>query len=244
MSAYTTGEVAKLCGVSVRTVQFYDAKDLLHPAGLTDGGRRLYSEDDLDRMRLICALKSLGLSLESIKGILKSERPEKVLLLLLDEQDRRLEEDAGRIERQRRAIAAVRETVRSGRALAVESIADLEHTMKDRQKLKNLHAKMLLLAVPMTLIEWGTIILWIVTGVWWPFAACIPFVALLGILLMKMYYENTLYICPECGERFRPACREVLWARHTPKTRKLTCTRCGKNGWCVETFGKTEQKGI
>ncbi len=37
MSAYTTGEVARLCGISVRTVQFYDAKDLLHPSSLTEG---------------------------------------------------------------------------------------------------------------------------------------------------------------------------------------------------------------
>lgn len=57
MSAYTTGEVAKLCGVSVRTVQFYDAKGLLKPTSLSEGGRRLYSLGDLTRLRLICVLK-------------------------------------------------------------------------------------------------------------------------------------------------------------------------------------------
>ena len=49
MSEYTTGELAKLCDVSVRTVQFYDVKDLLKPAELTEGGRRLYTDDDLKR---------------------------------------------------------------------------------------------------------------------------------------------------------------------------------------------------
>ncbi len=36
MSKYTTGELAKLCDVSVRTVQFYDTKGLLPPTELTD----------------------------------------------------------------------------------------------------------------------------------------------------------------------------------------------------------------
>jgi DNA-binding transcriptional MerR regulator len=135
MSAYTTGEVAKLCGISVRTVQFYDTKDLLHPASLTEGGRRLYSEDDLSRMRLICALKSLGLSLDSIRGILKSERPERVLLLLLDEQERRIEGDLQKIESQKQAIKSVREAVRSGRTLSLESIAGLDHMVEEKRSL-------------------------------------------------------------------------------------------------------------
>lgn len=45
MSKYTTGEIAKLCGVSVRTVQYYDTRGILTPSELTEGGRRLYSED-------------------------------------------------------------------------------------------------------------------------------------------------------------------------------------------------------
>ena len=45
MSKYTTGEIAKLCGVSVRTVQYYDTRGILAPSELTEGGRRLYSED-------------------------------------------------------------------------------------------------------------------------------------------------------------------------------------------------------
>ena len=64
MSKYTTGELAKLCDVSVRTVQFYDTKGLLPPSALTEGGRRLYTDDDLIRLRLICMLKALGLTLD------------------------------------------------------------------------------------------------------------------------------------------------------------------------------------
>ena len=44
MSKYITGEIAKLCGVSVRTVQHYDSRNILVPSELSEG-RRLYSED-------------------------------------------------------------------------------------------------------------------------------------------------------------------------------------------------------
>ena len=47
MSKYTTGEIEKLCGVSVRTVQYYDTRSILVPSELSEGGRRLYTEDDL-----------------------------------------------------------------------------------------------------------------------------------------------------------------------------------------------------
>ena len=40
MSKYTTGEIAKLCGVSVRTVQYYDTRNILTPSELTEGRGR------------------------------------------------------------------------------------------------------------------------------------------------------------------------------------------------------------
>ncbi len=48
---YTTGEMAKLAGVSIRTVQYYDQRGILIPSDLTEGGRRRHSESDLERLR-------------------------------------------------------------------------------------------------------------------------------------------------------------------------------------------------
>ena len=93
MSKYTTGEMAKLCNVSVRTMQFYDTKGVLHPSDLTEGGRRLYNDDDLTKLRLICTLKAIGLSLDSIKSVMESELSEKILTLLLEEQAKMLKNE-------------------------------------------------------------------------------------------------------------------------------------------------------
>lgn len=66
------GELASLCGVSVRTLQYYDKRGLLH-ASLTEGGRRVYSRDDLLVLQQILFLKSLGFPLNEIGGEILSE---------------------------------------------------------------------------------------------------------------------------------------------------------------------------
>ena len=113
MAQYTTGDLAKICDVSVRTVQYYDSKGLLKPSELTEGGRRLYSDDDKKKLQLICMLKSRGLSLDSIKGIRESDAPGKVLLLLLEEQERRLNSEINDRQKQLQAIRIIKENIRS-----------------------------------------------------------------------------------------------------------------------------------
>ena len=75
LSRYTTGEIAKLCGVTVRTIQYYDTRGILTPSDLTEGGRRLYGEDDVRRCRIICFLREMDLSIDAISRMLKEEHP-------------------------------------------------------------------------------------------------------------------------------------------------------------------------
>ena len=96
MSKYTTGEIAKLCGVSVRTVQYYDTRGILVPNELSEGGRRLYSEEDLKRMKIICFLRELDLPINSIGELLSEEHPEDVIGILLGEQEKALSEEIDR----------------------------------------------------------------------------------------------------------------------------------------------------
>ena len=93
MSKYTTGEIAKLCSVTVRTVQYYDTRGILVPSELTEGGRRLYSDDDLKKMRIICFLRELGLSIDAIGDLLSEEDPSSVISLILSQQEKALKEE-------------------------------------------------------------------------------------------------------------------------------------------------------
>lgn len=237
MSQYTTGEMARLCGVTVRTVQYYDTREILVPSALTEGGRRLYSEDDLRKMKIICFLREIGLSIDVIGQILKEENPGGVIDLLLAQQEAALREELTRQQEKLRKVDELRRSVRQTENFSIDSIADIAHTVENNKKLKKMRWTMLLAGIPVTLLQWGAILLWALKGLWWPMllwaAAAIPY----GIWASRYYYRNTAYICPQCHEIFKPSFREMFWASHTPKTRKLTCVKCGHKGFCVETWG-------
>ncbi len=234
MSLYTTGEIAKLAGVSVRTVQFYDRKGILPPSQLSEGGRRLYSQEDLGKLQRICLWKTMGLSLEAIKGTLESQNADKVLELLLEQQAKALEEDIQDRQQQLRSIRALEENLKSAEKIPVNSISDMEQLMKNKQKLRKVHGVMIALGILADLIQAAGLVLWIVKGIWQPFVICFAVAVVIGVLLTRYYYRNTEYLCPACGARFRPGVKEFLFSKHTPKTRKLTCSHCGEKDYCVE----------
>ncbi|MER5453785.1 MerR family transcriptional regulator [Micromonospora sp. NPDC002389] len=68
--AYRVGEVARLAGVTVRTLHHYDEIGLLSPSGRSGAGYRSYSEADLERLQVIRYYRELGFPLEEIAAIL------------------------------------------------------------------------------------------------------------------------------------------------------------------------------
>ena len=68
----TVHEVSRLSGVSIRTLQYYDRIGLLHPAGYTDAGYRLYDDTDLERLQHILLFRELEFPLKDIKAIINS----------------------------------------------------------------------------------------------------------------------------------------------------------------------------
>lgn len=236
MSLYTTGELAKICGISVRTVQFYDTKDLLKPSQLSEGGRRLYTEEDAARLRLICVLKSLGLTLSCIREILKSPNRDQTMLLLLEEQAKSIQRQAEEKQKQLQTIRLIQDSIRHSERVPMFDICDIELMMNSKKNLRKLHAWMLCIGIGMDLIQIFTLILWILTGNWIPFTIGMLISIVAGILMTWLYYQNTDYICPECHCTFKPKLRRFLFSAHTPKTRKCVCPQCGYHGFCVETY--------
>ncbi len=238
MSTYTTGDMARLCKVSVRTVQYYDSRGILVPSGLSEGGRRLYSEQDLNKLKIICFLRDLELPIDSIKGLFSEEHPENVISLLLDEQEKVLRSKIAEKQKRADTIADVRKSLSLLPHFSVESIQDIAHIMENKKRLRKLRIRMLVLGFLMDAIEVSTLMLWIFRGIWWPFVAGMGIVIALGIYISAMYFRHTAYICPQCHAVFQPRLRDSFFARHTPNTRRLSCPHCGHHGFCVETYGK------
>lgn len=67
---WKVGELAKLAGLTVRTLRYYDQIGLYSPSDHTDSGHRLYTESDIARLQQILSLKELGLSLDQIKSVI------------------------------------------------------------------------------------------------------------------------------------------------------------------------------
>jgi len=235
MSKYTTGELAKLCCVTVRTVQYYDARNILVPSQLSEGGRRLYSEEDLKRLRIICFLRELNLPINAIGELLAEEDPGSVISLLLEQQEAALRKEIAQTQTKLEKLTELRRGIDNLEQFSVESIADIAHIMENKKKLWKIRKTMLFTGIPMELLELGFLILWIVRGIWWPFAAFVPLMIGYAIWISRYYFRSVSYICPKCHNVFKPGFKEAFWANHTPNTRKLTCPNCGHKGFCVET---------
>lgn len=67
----SSGDLARATGNTVRTIRFYEEEGLLRPAVVSEGGHRRYTENDLERLRLISDLRELGLSLCEIRSVLE-----------------------------------------------------------------------------------------------------------------------------------------------------------------------------
>ncbi|MBC8172170.1 MAG: MerR family transcriptional regulator [Anaerolineae bacterium] len=104
-SVLRIGEMARLLGVTPKTVRHYHKLGLIPEPERSEGGYRLYATADLFHLQRIRRLQALGLSLQQIRFILDADDPDSLLRLTLEglqselaAQQRRIEERRQRIE--------------------------------------------------------------------------------------------------------------------------------------------------
>lgn len=114
------GELAKRVNLSQRTIRYYEEIGLLNSIKRIEGDRRIYTDADLRRLKLIKRLKTLGLTLaemqelEAIWSIEKSN--DKVLnrlLELLDNHMKRLEDRIKDLSALKKEIQEYKERIRA-----------------------------------------------------------------------------------------------------------------------------------
>ncbi len=115
----SSGDLARTTGETVRTVRFYEEQGLLRPTAVSGKGRRRYTEEDLERLRLILDLREIGLSLCEIRALLElragcrtaaelAGRFQDVLVRHVDQARRRL----ARLRRVKRELSAALTAIR------------------------------------------------------------------------------------------------------------------------------------
>ncbi|MFF0905039.1 UNVERIFIED_CONTAM: MerR family transcriptional regulator [Kocuria sp. CPCC 205316] len=123
------GELAVRAGVSLRTLRHYDTIGLLPPSGCSEGGCRLYTEDDYQRLQSIQGMKALGWSLERVTEVLHTltelEAPltrtgRTALLRDLSAHTFEADQQRGRLAEGLRCADRLIEALRQGQARATE----------------------------------------------------------------------------------------------------------------------------
>lgn len=115
---YPVGEIARIAGVTVRTLHHYDEIGLLSPGGRSPSGYRLYDDADLDRLERILFYRELGFPLSEIAAVL--DEPSLDHAEHLRRQEALLE---ARIDRSSVMLAAVRAALEAavmGRKMTAE----------------------------------------------------------------------------------------------------------------------------
>ena len=112
---FSTGEAAKISGLTIRTLQHYDNIGVLPASGRTEGGRRYYTEDDMIKLEHIVFYRGLGFSLEQIKEKIPNITAEKKAMELLSSQKIMLYNQIDSIQNSIAAIEASQEIIEAGK---------------------------------------------------------------------------------------------------------------------------------
>ncbi|MFN2520718.1 MAG: MerR family transcriptional regulator [Candidatus Limnocylindria bacterium] len=111
IGAYRIGEIASRLRLTERTIRYYEELGLLDSVKRLEGGTRVYTDDDVRRLRFIQKLKVLGLSLQEMLELERLYRRHrsnsKVLPRLVQLLDAHLATTAARID----ALAALRDEI-------------------------------------------------------------------------------------------------------------------------------------
>ena len=160
---YTSGKLAELCGVSVRTVQYYDSRNLLVPGKFSSGGRRLYSRQDLHKLKIILFLRDLiilflrdlDFSINDIRKILSGKNPEKTISCLISQQESFIRNEISAGQNRLEKLLQVKEGLKDFEKISFDSIGVVAKMIENKKKLKNLHVFMIVVGVLMDIIEIG-----------------------------------------------------------------------------------------
>jgi len=125
-ASYRIGELAAQVGMTERTIRYYEELGLLDSVKRLEGGTRVYTDDDVRRLKFIRKLKVLGLSLQEMReleGIYKTQRSNRTVLPRLIEL---LDVHLSTVDRRISELHALRDEIRSYRGHLAQRLLDVD----------------------------------------------------------------------------------------------------------------------
>ena len=133
---YSSGEFARMAGVTLRTIRYYDKQDILKPSFISEAGARFYTDKDFARLQQILLLKYLGFSLEDIREMLIGDMDYHFMLNSLDIQLKLVRDRIEQMQLVERAIKDTSEEIRKEHAIDWNRMLTLIHLTSMDQSLK------------------------------------------------------------------------------------------------------------
>ncbi len=116
---YAIGEISRLVDLSQRTIRYYEEIGLLHSVRRIENGKRVYTDQDVRRLKFINRLKVLGLSLAEMVDLEKIYRKQRnnreilpKLLDILDERAIQIDERVGQLVALKKEIREYQQRLR------------------------------------------------------------------------------------------------------------------------------------
>ncbi len=233
---YSSGQLAKQCHVTLRTVQYYERQGLL-VASRTEAERRLYAKDQVTRLEMILTYKELGFTLKDIKGLLDTPENYKILQLLVAQHQEQNAKELARAKKRAVKLDYLAKQLEKFQVFPGNFTKGIEFEMEKTKKLHRLHWQMIGIGLVIDVILWGSIIyVFLNHGSWWSVAGDLVISVVLATALVYYVWQHTAYICPNCQHQFRPGLKAYFWSAHTPSTRKLVCPNCNQKNFCIEVY--------
>jgi len=119
LKLYRIGELASSVGLTTRTIRYYEEIGLLDSIRRVEGGKRVYTDQDYQRLRFIKRLKDLGLTLaemQELEDIYRIDRTNRRvlprLLHLLERHATRIDNRVGNLNKLRNEIVRYQERIK------------------------------------------------------------------------------------------------------------------------------------
>lgn len=134
---YSSGEFARMAGVTLRTIRYYDKQDILKPSFVSEAGARFYTDKDFARLQQILLLKYLGFSLDDIREMLIGDTDYHFMLNSLDIQLKLVRDRIEQMQLVEKAIKDTSEEIRKEHTIDWNRMLTLIHLTGMDQSLKN-----------------------------------------------------------------------------------------------------------
>lgn len=134
---YSSGEFARMSHVTLRTIRYYDRRDILKPSFVTESGARFYTDGDFARLQQILLLKYLGFSLDDIREMTIDDLDYHFMLNSLNIQHKLVQDRIEQMQLVEKAIQDTADTIQRQQSIDWSRMLDLIHLTNMENSLKN-----------------------------------------------------------------------------------------------------------